>query len=59
MKGENSKYWLEHDLHYIKRGRIFIPKGELQKYLMIEIRAEHFRSGRFWTKINNQTKILF
>jgi hypothetical protein len=29
MKGKNSEYWLEHDQHYIKRGRIFIPKGEL------------------------------
>jgi hypothetical protein len=28
-----------------KRGWIFIPKVELQKYLMIEIRVEYFRFG--------------
>ena len=35
-EGTIQRYWLEQDLLYTKRGRIFMPKGELRKYLMTE-----------------------
>ena len=35
-EGTIRRYWLEQDLLYTKRGRIFVPKGELWKYLMME-----------------------
>ena len=35
-EGTIRRYWLEHDLLYAKGGRIFVPKGELRKYLMME-----------------------
>ena len=35
-EGTIRRYWLEQDLLYAKGGRIFVPKGELRKYLMTE-----------------------
>ena len=35
-EGTIRRYWLEQDLLYAKEGRIFMPNGELQKYLMTE-----------------------
>jgi len=35
-EGTIRRYWLEQDLLYTKGGRIFVPKGELRKYLMME-----------------------
>nr|TKS07033.1 hypothetical protein D5086_0000117420 [Populus alba] len=34
-EGTIRRYWLEQDLLYAKRGRIFMSKGELRKYLMM------------------------
>jgi ribonucleotide monophosphatase NagD (HAD superfamily) len=35
-EGTIQRYWLEQDLLNAKGGQIFMPKGELQKYLMTE-----------------------
>ena len=35
-EGTIQRYWLEQDLLYAKGGRIFVLKGALQKYLMME-----------------------
>ena len=35
-EGTIRRYWLKQDLLYAKGGRIFVPKGELPKYLMTE-----------------------
>jgi ribonucleotide monophosphatase NagD (HAD superfamily) len=35
-EGTIRRYWLEQDLLYAKGGQIFVPKGVLRKYLMME-----------------------
>jgi hypothetical protein len=42
-----------------KRGWIFIPKVELQKYLMIEIRVEYFRFGPVLDQNKQPNQIFF
>jgi hypothetical protein len=36
QEGTIRRYWLEQDLLYAKGGRIFVPKGELRKHLLME-----------------------
>jgi len=56
-KGTIHSYWLKQDLLYAKRGRIFLSKREMQKYLMIETHdaqwAGHLGRERMVALISN------
>jgi len=69
-EGTIRRYWIEQDLLYTKRGRIFVSKGELRKYLMTETHDPHWAGhpgrGRmvallsqtyYWSKMEDDVEL--